>query len=133
MSSSWTSPVPPSGSWVAWDVSWVVSGSAARRARPARVGVVTTRGYDATVKGGIAVRRGRLRHPADASIVGRRPRVADERPLRKRAIAQRAVPGPRPTIWPDAGSPSGLRVQREVHHTMFATRTALRTSDVVVR
>src|SRR6476469_718023 len=113
MSSSWTSPVPPSGSWVAWDASGIVSGAAALRARPARVGVVTTRGYDATVMGGIAVRRGRLRHPADACIVGRRPQVADERPRTKRAIAQRDLPWPGPTIRPDAGSPSGPRVHRE--------------------
>src|SRR6476646_307949 len=132
MSSSWTSPVPPSGSWVACDASWIVSGAAARRARPARVGVVTTRGYDATVNGGIAVRRGRLRHPADAVIVGRRPQDVDERPRTKRAIAQRDPPERGPTIWPDAGSPPA-RVSREVNHTMFATRTALRTSDAFVR
>ena len=48
---------------------------ATRRARDGRVGVVTRRGYDWCARRGIAVRRGRLRHPAEAAVDERRPRA----------------------------------------------------------
>ena len=99
----------------------------------ARVGVVTGRGYDAAARGGIAVRRWRLRHPADAVVVSttaargdvRPPSVAVACPPRHDATPHRRcglTPAIRPAMSVQRGPPP-----------MFASRTSLRTSDVVVR
>ena len=57
--------------------------------------------------GGIAVRRCRLRHPADAGAVAGQAAGLDRRPGHSRSLAQRDRHRARPTMRPDAGDPTG--------------------------
>src|SRR4051812_11280131 len=108
--------MPPSGSiagaWAAPFEPWLTAGSgvegaAARRVRGAFGGDATGRGYPATAKDGIAVRRWRLRHPADAVTVSRQVADATTDRADSRSCAHRALAAAHPTMRPAAGRQPG--------------------------
>ena len=77
---------------------------------------------------GIAVRRWRLRHPAEAATVARRRRRRDQRPRRFAVACPPCAPGDAaPTMRPDSRPTARHRQDSEVHSQMFAARTPLRT------
>ena len=116
---SWISPCPPSGSWLRWPLAEVAArlgGDGVRRGIGGRGGVVARAlvwcGHDPRIRRarertGMAVRRWRLRHPADArpDAGGRpgRPSVGHD----FMSSAHRPRGAAAVTMPPTAGNPAG--------------------------